>query len=69
MATGRVKWFSETKGFGFIEDGGGRDIYVHYTAIDAVGTKALPDGALVHYEIIETQQGPEAANVRVQERI
>ncbi len=66
MATGRVKWFSEAKGFGFIDDGGGREVYVHYTAIDSQ-SKKLTEGTLVDFEVIETQQGPEAARVRIQE--
>lgn len=64
MATGRVKYFSEIRGFGFIDDGSGKDVYVHYTAIE-LGSKPLPEGALVTYDVIETQQGLEASNVRL----
>ncbi len=65
MAVGRVKYFSDIKGFGFIDDGSGKDIYVHYTAIDSSGPKNLPEGVMVSFDVIETQQGPEASNVRL----
>lgn len=66
MATGHVKWFNDNKGYGFIEqDGGGKDIFVHYSSIQANGFKSLAEGQTVEFEITEGQRGPQAANVRV----
>ncbi len=68
MTMGRVKWFSEAKGFGFIEvenQPSGRDVYVHYTAIRGSGFKTLREGARVQFELLDTEQGPEAAHVEV----
>ena len=61
--TGRVKWFNDSKGYGFIEQEGGRDIFVHYTAIQGDGFKSLAEGQKVEFEIIEGTKGPQAANV------
>jgi cold shock protein len=61
--TGRVKWFNDSKGFGFIEQEGGRDIFVHYTAIQGDGFKSLAEGQKVEFEIIEGTKGPQATQV------
>ena len=61
--TGRVKWFNDAKGYGFIEQEGGRDIFVHYTAIDGEGFKSLTEGQKVEFEIIEGAKGPQATKV------
>jgi CspA family cold shock protein len=61
--TGRVKWFNDSKGFGFIEQEGGRDIFVHYTAIEGDGFKSLAEGQKVEFEIIEGTKGPQATKV------
>ena len=60
---GRVKWFNETKGFGFIENDGGRDIFVHYTAIQMEGFRTLREGQVVEYEMKNTPRGPQAEKV------
>lgn len=65
MATGRVKWFNDSKGFGFIEQGDGKDVFVHYTAIQGEGFKTLQEGSEVEFELLETERGPQAANVQV----
>jgi CspA family cold shock protein len=65
MFTGTVKWFNATKGFGFIvQDNGGKDVFVHHSAIQAEGYRSLDEGQRVQYEIEETPKGPAAANVR-----
>jgi CspA family cold shock protein len=61
--TGRVKWFNDAKGYGFIEQEGGRDIFVHYTAITGEGFKSLTEGQKVEFEIIEGAKGPQATKV------
>ncbi len=67
MATGVVKWFNDDKGFGFITpDEGGKDLFVHHTAINANGFRSLPEGAKVSYEARQGQKGPEAVNVVVE---
>ena len=64
MARGKVKWFNEKKGFGFIQqDGGGQDIFVHYTAIKAEGFKSLVEGDEVEFTVQEGPKGPQATNV------
>ncbi|GAA1257976.1 MULTISPECIES: cold-shock protein [Streptomyces] len=64
MATGRVKWFNAEKGFGFIEqDGGGSDVFVHYSAIQGTGYKELAEGEAVEFEVTQGQRGPQAENV------
>lgn len=64
MVKGRVKWFNETKGYGFIEVEGGSDVFVHYTAIEQEGFKTLREDELVEFDIVEGDKGPQAANVR-----
>ena len=61
--TGRVKWFNDSKGYGFIEQEGGRDIFVHYTAIQGDGFKTLAEGQKVDFEITEGAKGPQATKV------
>ncbi len=63
MATGTVKWFSEKKGYGFIEKEGGGDVFVHHTAINMSGFKILHDGDKVTFEIEEGPKGPTAVKV------
>jgi len=63
MAEGTVKWFNDAKGFGFIEQDGGADIFVHHTAILADGFKSLAEGARVTFEVVDGPKGPAASNV------
>ncbi|MCD6387963.1 MAG: cold shock domain-containing protein [Desulfobulbaceae bacterium] len=63
MNKGIVKWFNASKGFGFIEQEDGPDIFVHHTAIQADGYKTLDEGASVTFEVVEGAKGPAAANV------
>lgn len=63
MNKGTVKWFNESKGFGFIEQEDGEDIFVHYSAIQSDGYKTLAEGASVTFEVVEGNKGPAAANV------
>ena len=64
MATGTVKWFNDAKGYGFITpDEGGKDLFVHHSAIGGEGYKSLPEGAKVEFEAAEGAKGPEAKNV------
>lgn len=63
MAKGTVKWFNDKKGYGFIRHEEGRDIFVHYSAIDQPGFKTLAEGEDVSFEIEESQRGPVAKNV------
>ena len=65
MSEGRVKWFNERKDFGFIEQEGGRDIFVHFSAIQATGFKTLAEGQQVSFDVVQGKKGPEAENVRV----
>ncbi len=63
MAEGTVKWFNEGKGFGFIEQEEGPDVFVHFSAIQMDGFKSLNEGEKVQFEVVEGPKGPQAANV------
>ena len=63
MKKGIVKWFNASKGFGFIEQEDGADVFVHHTAIQVDGYKTLEEGASVSFEVVEGQKGPAASNV------
>ncbi|MGX1885109.1 cold-shock protein [Streptomyces sp. NPDC055287] len=66
MATGTVKWFNADKGFGFIEqDGGGPDVFVHFSAIQTQGFKELHEGDKVAFDVTQGPKGPQAENVTV----
>ena len=63
MNEGTVKWFNDTKGFGFIAQDGGKDIFVHHSAISAEGFKSLSEGDRVRFDVVDGAKGPAAANV------
>ncbi len=63
MATGTVKWFNESKGYGFIEQESGEDVFVHYAEIQGEGFKTLSDGQAVEFEVTQGPKGAQASNV------
>ncbi|MCJ7594331.1 MAG: cold-shock protein [Desulfobacterales bacterium] len=65
MANGTVKWFNDHKGFGFIEQESGPDVFVHHSGIDASGFKSLNEGDRVTFDVEQGKKGPAAINVRV----
>jgi CspA family cold shock protein len=64
MAQGNVKWFNDQKGFGFISQEDGPDVFVHYSAIQGQGFKSLEEGQAVEFEVTDGPKGPQASNVR-----
>ncbi|MFN7133395.1 MAG: cold-shock protein [Myxococcales bacterium] len=64
MATGSVKWFNDAKGFGFISQEGGEDVFVHHTAITMDGFRTLQEGERVEFDVVRGPKGLQAANVR-----
>jgi CspA family cold shock protein len=64
MAEGTVKWFNDAKGFGFIEQDNGPDVFVHFSEIQGDGFKSLAEGDRVSFEVTQGQKGPQSANVR-----
>lgn len=63
MAVGKVKWFNDAKGFGFIQLDEGADVFVHYTAIQGDGFKTLKEGQEVEFDLYDSEKGPQARNV------
>jgi CspA family cold shock protein len=63
MAQGTVKWFNETKGFGFITQDDGTDVFAHYTAIQGEGFKTLAEGDSVTFDVVQGEKGPKAENI------
>lgn len=63
MKTGKVKWFNAKKGYGFICDEDGADVFVHFSALNMDGFKVLEEGDTVEYEVVDGEKGPQAANV------
>ena len=63
MFKGTVKWFNNQKGYGFIQDESGKDIFVHYTGLNMTGFKSLEEGNEVEFDIVQGEKGPQASNV------
>jgi CspA family cold shock protein len=64
MATGKVKWFNDAKGYGFIEQEGGEDVFVHFSSIKMDGFKSLAEGQMVQFDVVQGPKGLQAANVQ-----
>jgi CspA family cold shock protein len=64
MASGKIKWFDNKRGYGFIEGESGKDIFVHHSSIKGTGFKCLQEGDLVSYEVVNSDKGPKAQNVQ-----
>ena len=60
---GKVKWFSNSKGYGFLEQEGGEDVFVHYSVIQGDGFKSLEEGQNVQFDVVQGEKGPQAANL------
>ncbi|MEN6318639.1 MAG: cold-shock protein [Syntrophaceae bacterium] len=65
MSEGKVKWFNESKGFGFIEKNDGGDVFVHHSSIQGTGFKTLTEGQSVSFDVVQGNKGPAAENVKV----
>ncbi len=65
MATGKVKWFNDSKGYGFIECEGSEDVFAHFSAIAGEGYRSLQEGAEVEFDIVPDTKGPRAENIRI----
>jgi CspA family cold shock protein len=63
IMTGTVKWFNAKKGYGFISDEAGKDVFVHFSALDMPGFKVLEEGEKVEFDVVDGEKGPQAANV------
>jgi CspA family cold shock protein len=68
MTVGTVKWFNADKGYGFIAPESGEDVFVHFSAIQSTGYRSLDEGQVVEFDVTQGPKGPQAANVRLQER-
>jgi CspA family cold shock protein len=64
MAEGTIKWFNDSKGYGFISQEDGKDVFVHYTAIESEGFRSLVEGDRVEFELTDGEKGPQASKVR-----
>ena len=64
MATGKVKWFNDSKGYGFLESDDGTDVFVHHSEIQGEGYKSLAEGEAVEFDVVEGEKGPRAVSVR-----